>query len=119
MSDLMTSVAQLLGAGTVGAVLLKVVERVFARVDRRDDVAAGLRSEMVKRLETLERQYAALEGREREWYERSVRLEAENRALRQRYHALVNWMAQQPGLPTPPPWLYERIEGPTEREPKP
>ena len=106
----------LIGAGTLGAILLKVIERIFARADKRDDLAVGLRGEMVRRIETLEKNYTAMEARERQWYERSVRLEAENRQLRQRYHALINWMAQQPGLPTPPTWLYERVGGPTEDE---
>jgi hypothetical protein len=106
----------LLGVGGLGAILLKLIERIFARADRGDDVAAGLRAEMLRRLETLERQYQTLERRERESYQKAVRLEAENRALRNRYHGLVNWIAAQPGLPTPPPWLYEPVQGPTADE---
>lgn len=111
--DVLAAVAQLLGAGTLGALLLKVVERIFARADKGDDLAVGLRAEMIRRLETLEHQYASLELRERQSYQKAVRLDAENRALRNRYHALVNWIATQPGLPTPPQWLYEQVEGPT------
>ena len=111
--DWQSSVAQLLGAGTLGAVLLKVIERVFARADRHDDLAVGLRGEMLRRLEALEARHSALEQRERASYERAIRLEAENRQLRNRYHQLINWIARQPGLPTPPGWLYERVEGPT------
>lgn len=104
----------LLGVGGLGAILLKLIERMFARADRGDDVAAGLRAEMVRRLESLERSYAALEARERETFTKAVKLEAENVQLRRRYHSLINWMAMQPGLPTPPSWLQERIQGPTE-----
>lgn len=109
----LTQVGALLGVGGLGAVLLKVIERLFARADRTDDLAVGLRAEMIRRLESLERQYGSLERRERESYQKAVRLEAENRALRHRHHALLNWIAQQPGLPTPPQWLYERVDGPT------
>lgn len=113
----------LLGVGGLGAIILKLIERIFARVDRGDDVAAGLRAEMVRRIESLERQYSTLERRERESYQKAVQLEAENRALRHRYHGLVNWLSAQPGLPQVPAWLYERIEGPTsgdvDRRPSP
>lgn len=113
MNDWLTSAAQLLGAGTLGAVLLKVVERIFARADRHDDLAVGLRAEMIRRLETLERQYTDLEAKERASYQRAVQLEAENRQLRARWHALMNWFQQEPSLPQPPGWLYERVPGPT------
>lgn len=114
--DPLTSAAQLLGAGGLGAIALKVVERIFARADRGDDVAAGLRKEMVSRLETLEKNYATLENRERETFRKLVGFETENRQLRRRYHALINWIAAQPGLPTPPPWLYDKVDGPTADE---
>ncbi len=114
--DPITSAVQLIGAGGIGAVLLKIVERMFARADKGDDVAAGLRAEMVRRLETLERQYAELESRERASYRMSTELRAENRQLRRRYHDLINWIAAQPGLPTPPKWLYEPVDGPTADE---
>lgn len=119
---MLTAAVQILGAGTVGAVLLKVVERWFARADTRDTLAVGLRAEMVRRLETLERQQTDLEARERETFRKAVRLESENMQLRRRYHDLVGWIATQPGMPTPPSWLYERVEGPTApppTEPKP
>lgn len=114
--DPATSAATLLGAGGLGAILLKLIERIFARADKGDDVAAGLRGEMVRRLETLEKQVSELEARERATYRKAVELEAENRQLRRRYHALINWITQQPGLPTPPDWLYERVDGPTADE---
>ena len=105
--------AQLLGAGGLGFLLRELVKRWFQRADRRDDVAAGLRAEMVRRIESLEKNHTALETRERETFRKAVRLEAENVQLRRRYHDLVNWIAAQPGLPTPPKWLYERVDGPT------
>jgi hypothetical protein len=112
---------QLLGAGGLGYLLREIVKRVFARADKQDDVAAGLRGELVRRIETLERNYTALEAREREWFQRATNLEAENRGLRQRYHALINWLSEQPNLPTPPKWLYQPVEGPTAADamPKP
>jgi hypothetical protein len=109
----------LLGVGGLGAILLKLIERIFARADRSDDVAAGLRAEMVRRLESLERNYGVLETRERETFRKAVRLESENVQLRRRYHDLVNWIGPQPGMPTPPRWLYERIQGPTEQQARP
>lgn len=107
-------VGALLGVGGLGAILLKLIERAFARADRHDDLAIGLRAEMMRRIETLERQYSVLERRERESYSKAVRLEAENRALRHRYHALLNWISATPSMPTPPSWLFERVEGPTQ-----
>lgn len=114
--DPVTSAVQLLGAGGVGALLLKIVEKMFARADKGDDVAAGLRREMVARLETLETNFGDLEKRERETFRKLVQFETENRQLRRRYHALINWIAKQDGLPTPPPWLYEAVDGPTADE---
>lgn len=108
--------AQLLGAGGLGFLLREIVKRWFQRRDRDDDVAAGLRAEMVRRIESLEKNYASLERRERETFTRAVRLEAENVQLRRRYHALMNWMQSEPSLPQPPRWLMESVEGPTEDE---
>lgn len=115
-TDPLASAVQLIGAGGIGAVLLKIVERMFARADKSDDVAAGLRGEMVRRLERLEGQINDLEASERTSFQLATRLEAENRLLRRRYHALINWIAQQPSLPTPPSWLYEPVDGPTADE---
>lgn len=111
--------AQLLGAGGLGFLLRELVKRVFDREDRRDDVAAGLRAEMVSRISTLEKNFGELERRERETFRKAVRLEAENVQLRRRYHDLINWISTQPDLPTPPKWLYERVEGPTEQQSRP
>lgn len=105
--------AQLLGAGGLGFLLRELVKRWFGRMDRSDDVAAGLRAEMVRRIESLEKNYSALETRERETFRKAVRLEAENLQLRQRWHALMNWMQSEPSLPQPPRYLFERVEGPT------
>ncbi len=112
-SDPVSSAVQLLGAGGLGAIALKVIERLFARADKGDDVAHGLRSEMVRRLEVLEKQINELEVKERTSYTLATELRAENRQLRRRYHDLVNWIGSQPGLPTPPKWLYESVDGPT------
>ena len=115
-TDPLASAVQLIGAGGLGAVLLKIVERMFARADKGDDVAAGLRGEMVRRLERLEGQLSDIESKERASFQLAIRLEAENRQLRRRYHALINWIAQQPSLPNPPSWLYEPVDGPTADE---
>ncbi|MGE3267163.1 MAG: hypothetical protein AB7P40_00350 [Chloroflexota bacterium] len=117
--DPLASAAQLIGGAGIGAVLLKVVERMFARADKGDDVAAGLRGEMVRRLETLEKQMGELEAKERSSFQLAIRLEAENRQLRRRYHALLNWIQAEPSLPQPPAWLYEPVEGPTADEGRP
>jgi hypothetical protein len=114
-----TQIGALLGVGGLGAILLKVIERLFARADRTDDLAVGLRAEMVRRLESLERSQSDLERRERETFRKAVRLEAENVQLRRRYHDLINWIAMQPDLPQPPKWLFEVIDGPTQRSAQP
>jgi hypothetical protein len=108
--------AQLLGAGSVGFLLRELVKRWFARKDRQDDIAAGLRGEMLRRIEMLERQYTTLEKRERESYSKAIRLEAENRHLRRRWHELMNWIQSEPSLPQPPRWLFESVDGPTADE---
>lgn len=108
-----SSLVQLIGAGGLGLLLRELLGRLFQRADRRDDVAAGLRAEMVRRLETLERNYTALEERERATFRKAIKLESENVQLRRRWHALMNWMQSEPSLPQPPRWLYEAIEGPT------
>lgn len=109
----LAQVGALIGVGGLGAVLLKVIERLFARADRADDLAVGLRAEMIRRLEVLETQQRTLEESERTQYRQVVELRAENRQLRRRYHDLINWIGAQPGLPTPPQWLYEPVDGPT------
>ena len=107
----------LIGVGGLGAIVLKLIERIFARADRGDDIAAGLRAEMVRRIESLERSYTALEVRERETFTKAVKLESENIQLRRRYHALMNWIQSEPSLPQPPRWLLESVDGPTSTPP--
>lgn len=109
-------VAQLATAVGAGGIALKVLEKMFARADKRDDLEVGLRSEMLRRLDSLEKGHAELEKRERAAYERSIALEAENRGLRRRYHQLINWLSAQPGLPDVPVWLREDVPGPTADE---
>lgn len=105
--------AQLLGAGGLGFLLRELVKRWFQRRDQDDIVAAGLRAEMVRRIETLERNQGVLETRERETFRKAVRLESENVQLRRRWHQLMNWIQSEPSLPQPPAWLMERVDGPT------
>ena len=102
--------AQLAGAVGAGGIALKVLEKMFARADKRDDLEVGLRAEMLRRLAALEKSQAELEKRERAAYERSIALEAENRQLRRRFHQFVQWLAAQPDLPSPPVWLIEQID---------
>jgi uncharacterized protein YecE (DUF72 family) len=109
----LSQLGALVTAGGGSVVVVKLIEKAFQRADKQDDVAAGLRGELVRRLEVLEKHQAELEAREREWFQRATNLEAENRGLRQRYHALINWLSEQPNLPTPPKWLYQPVEGPT------
>lgn len=112
----LAQIGALLGVGSLGAILLKLIEKMFARADKGDELAIGLRAEMLRRLTALEKSQAELEKRERAAYERSIALEAENRQLRRRFHQFVQWLSAQPGLPSPPAWLLEAIDGPTADE---
>ena len=120
--------AQLVGAGGLGYLLRELVKRWFQRRDHDDIVAAGLRAEMVRRLEALEKNYAALEERERLTFTKAVKLEAENVQLRRRYHRLINYVqevvgvidlhAERLGIPPAerphiPRWITEGVDGPT------
>lgn len=131
-TDPLASAVQLIGAGGLGAVLLKLVERMFARADKGDDVAAGLRAEMVRRLERLEGQLNELEAKERTSFQLAIRLEAENRQLRRRYHRLMNYVQElvatidlhadrlkipEDERPKFPVWLIDAVDGPTADEP--
>jgi ABC-type phosphate transport system auxiliary subunit len=114
---------QLLGAGGVALLLREIVKQIFARANKQDDNAGVLRadlrqqvSDLVLRVDTLTRRLDEAQARENRLFEENAELKAENRGLRDRYHRLINWIAQQPGLPTPPPWLYESTPGPTVRE---
>lgn len=111
---------KLLAGGGAMAVALRIVERIFARADKRDDVATGLRAEMIRRLEAYEKEHKELRAERDQYYRSSIQYEteskqyeAENLRLRERYHEIRNWIQLHPQL-DPPTWLFERVGGPTE-----
>lgn len=121
-------IVQLIGAGGVGLLLREIVKQVFARANKGDDNAVLARADLrqqvatlITRVDTLDTRVEAERQRANLLFAENAELRAENRGLRDRYHRLINWIAQQPGLPTPPPWLYEGVPGPTQRDatPKP
>lgn len=105
-----------------GAVVVReIIKQVFGRANKGDDNAviarADLRAQvadLVKRVDTLQARVEERDERINALFAQNAELRAENRGLRDRYHRLINWIAQQPALPTPPDWLYERAPGPTE-----
>ena len=114
---------KLLGAGGVGLLLREIIKQVFARANKGDDNAARLRgdlraqvAELIERVDVLDARVEAERQRANVLFAENAQLRAENGQLRSRYHNFINWVAAQPGLPTPPPWLYERIEGLTADE---
>ena len=136
MNDNWSAIIQLFGAGTLGAVLLKVVERVFMRADKKDDLATGLRIEMVDRIKKLENRTDTLESRldtarreNQRLFAENAELRSENTGLRNRYHGVLQVVQQlvdrdtiyreKLGLPAEvvdiPTWVYQRLPGPTER----
>jgi predicted nuclease with TOPRIM domain len=109
-------VVQLIGAGGVGYLLRELVKRAIPSADKRDDMAVGLRTSLVQRLETLERQVVEQDDRLEAMRQENTRLQirvaqAEEREawVRNRYHRLMNWMQSEPTLPQPPSYLFETI----------
>lgn len=117
---------KLLGAGGVAMLLREVVKQIFVRASQNDenrritraDQAAQI-ANLIARVDVLDARVDAERKRANELFAVNAELRAENTGLRTRYHNLINWIAQQPGLPDPPSWLYERVEGPTMREAAP
>lgn len=114
--DVVRVLVSMLGAGSFGAIMLRLIDRMFRRVDRGDDIAIGLRVEMRKRLHEQDVRLHNLESIERECYRAKTRLEAENRLVRQRFSGLVTWVVDDAGL-KPPEWVYDVVSGPTSDEP--
>lgn len=121
-------VVQLVGAGGIGLLLRELVKQTFARANKQDDHAVIARgdlrqqvADLIVRVDTLDARVEAERQRANRLFEENAELKAENRGLRDRYHRFLNWVSVQPGLPTPPPWLYEPVSGPTARDamPKP
>ena len=106
---------KILASGGVMAIALRIVERMFARADKRDDVATGLRTDMMRRLEEQNNELEQIRLDRDSLYRRGVLLESENLRLRGRYHDFMNWWSSQPNMPPAPPWLYEPVPGPTEK----
>lgn len=119
--DWVAQVGSLVGAGAIGMLLRELIKRLFARADKRDDLAVGLRTSILDRLDKLETSNAekdrALEEMRRENTDLQVRLsqaEANERWVRNRYHRLMNWMQKEPSLPQPPSYLFEDMPLPSD-----
>ena len=129
------SALTLLGVGGVGAALLKLVERIFARADKREDDAVKFRSELRAEIRDLNERNDLLTARLDVAQERNHVLQAaltesraESIALRNRYHRLKGYVsealliqeqyanrlgiAQHERLRIPA-WVDETIPGPT------
>lgn len=131
----------LIGAGGGSVIVLKVVERFFARDDRqatdRVAVTTELRQDIRDLKADVQRFEALLEterGRVNELISERAELRAENRGLRGRYHELRDVLQivvstnelyhRQLGLPERdlpklPTWVYSPVEGPTARQARP
>jgi hypothetical protein len=137
ITSLIGQIGALLTALGAGALLARIVDGVFGRANKKDDLAVGLRSEMVSRLADQERRLNEMDEKleasrqqNNTLIAQNARLEAENEALRERYHGLRNIMQilldrdrtyrERLGLPPDeidlPAWLYQRVPGPTARE---
>jgi hypothetical protein len=122
------NIPQIITAIGGGVVIREVVRQIFARANKQDDNAVIARTDLrqqvadlIARVDAMQVRLDATNERANALFAENAELRAENRGLRQRYHALMNWLAEQENLPTPPPWLYQPIEGPTARDaaPKP
>lgn len=110
----------LVGAGGLGMIVLRVIDRGFGRAKQKDDDQALRRGELRQQIATLTMRVDLLTERldaSRDRNEALVALNAELRAentqLRERYHRFMNWISTEPTLPQPPPWVYGRVAGPT------
>ncbi len=114
---------KLLGAGGVAMLIREVIKQTFARAGQNDenrrltraDQAAQIAT-LIARVDVLDERIEAERQRSNRLFAENAELKAENIGLRERYHRLLNWLSVQPGLPTPPAWLYERLDGPTARD---
>jgi hypothetical protein len=111
---------KLLGAGGVGILLREVVKQIFARASQQDENRRTTRADqatqiatLVARVDVLDARVEAERQRSNQLFAANAELRAENIGLRQRYHRLLSWLSAQPGLPSPPSWLYETVDGPT------
>lgn len=97
--DWLTQLGALIGAGGSSVLAVKVVERIFKRDDRqaadRTSISGELRQDIRDLKVEVRELQTELEGsrdRENRYIERNARLEAENEALRERYHGVMNFM---------------------------
>ena len=135
--------AALAGAGGVSVIALKLIERVFARdalsATDRASISSELRQDIRDLKADVEKMEARLDLARRENVDLvrlNTRLQSENEALRERYHALLNTLQilvhrdetyrRTLGLPPDdlpiPSIVYQRLPGPTEqpgRQPPP
>ena len=106
----------LVTAGGGSVVMVKLIEKAFARADKRDDLAVGLRTSILERLAAVEQAYRE-QGRELEAMRventrlevRLARAETREQWTRNRYHRLASWLQAEPGIPSPPSWIFEDI----------
>lgn len=140
LPDWATQIGSLVGAGGVGMILLRLIDKTFGRVDRVDDNAKLLRGELrsqvaglVERIDVLTERLDRAREREGKLFEQCADLRAENRALRGRYHELRQVVQivvstnelyhRQLGLPDTelaklPDWVYQPVDGPTRQSPE-
>lgn len=121
----------LLGGGTVGVIVIELIKRSFSRAKDKDTLEVGLRTTVLTRLQALEEDRDAKETQLEELRnintqlridfseqisklkDQLSRVTSENIWLRRRWHTYTTWMSQQPGMPTPPDYLFDTIDGPT------
>jgi hypothetical protein len=134
----LTQGSSLLGAGAVGAIVLRLIDKFFGRAKEQDSNRAQIRGELREQVATLTVRVDVLTERldkardaNNALVVRNARLEAENEALRERYHGVLNLVSimikrdgeyrEKLGLPPDdlnvPDWIYQRVPGPTSKPP--
>lgn len=115
-SNWLAQAGALLGVGGLGAILLKIVERLFKRDDREAADRAAISSELRQDIRSLKAEVRELQAeveaarqRENHLLARLARTEAREAWSRNRYHRLANWLQSEPGIPGPPAWIFEDI----------
>lgn len=131
----------LVGAGGGSVVVLKIVEKVFARDDRQATDRASISSELRQDIRELKAETHELRGDRDRLAEQCAEcraqvreLRAENQGLRDRYHefrafaqllvSTIEVYHRQLGLPESelpdiPEWVYRPVPGPTARQAPP
>lgn len=129
MPGWLQQVSGLIGAGGLSVIVLKVVERVFARDDRQAADRVSISSELRQEVRELRADVERQAERNNELVAMNAELRGENLALRSRYHQVLNVVGvlaardatyrDRLGLPPDeinlPAWIYQPVEGPTAR----